>query len=68
MSLQKIGNSLIATDKVLVMRPQVGLPENAVEVVFENGESVRLAVEDPRSAIDAYFSAVTGATTAPRST
>ena len=63
MSLQKIGNTLVASDKVLAIRPQ----DNAVEVVMQNGDCLMIPVPDPITAIDAYFSAATGAT-APRST
>ena len=62
MSLQMIGNTLVASDKVLAIRPQ----DKAVEVVLENGDSLVIPEPDPIAAIKAYFSAI-GAT-APRST
>jgi hypothetical protein len=66
MSLQMIGNALVASDKVLMIRPRLDAPEKAVEIVLENGELIVLPESEPLEAINAYFSAISG--TAPRST
>jgi hypothetical protein len=65
MSLRKLGNALIQSDRVLAMRP-TGDQIKSVEVAFDTGERILLNHENPAAAIESYFLDSDGRT-APRS-
>lgn len=68
MGLQKLGSALVASDRVLAIRPRAGSTCNSVEVVFENGESLMIEAAEPQKAITDYFESTENTATAGLST
>jgi hypothetical protein len=61
MSLIKLGDAVVAGDRVLAIHPQ-GSPVNVIEVLFDNGEKLIMRDPDPRATVKAYFGFTVGPT------
>ena len=57
MSLIKIGNGLIESDRVLAIRPRLDGPIKFVEAIYDNQQTVAVTDSDPEAAIQAYLAA-----------
>lgn len=53
-SLQKLGSTLIARDRVLAVRPITGTRCNALEVTFDNGQTLSITDSDPMAALQSF--------------
>jgi hypothetical protein len=65
---QKLGDAAVDVDRILAIRPRYGSNSHAVEIVFENGESIIIDATDPKKTIEDYLVSVGKSATAPLST